>query len=76
MSPDQIAKARERATEVVNGFRRVADQQARDVVRLADALQQRNTEIARLDAALNCAGTASGGGSAISDLLAKLRPQA
>ena len=48
MTPDQITAAKTRAQEVVNGFKAPRVQQARDAVRLAETLQLRNRQIARL----------------------------
>lgn len=51
MKPSEIAEAKARATDVVNGFKRVTDRIARDSLRLADALEQANAELAVLYAA-------------------------
>jgi len=51
MKPSEIAEAKARAADVVNGFKRVTDRNARDALRLADALEQAIAEIAALYAA-------------------------
>jgi tellurite resistance protein len=49
MNQEQIQAAYQRAAEVVNGFKRVRDQQARDVVAMAGAIAQRDREIEALE---------------------------
>ena len=66
LNEEQIAQAKERAEQVVNGFTKVRDQQARDAVNLAETLQLRNKQIAALMAELEKRGVfnkASFGGS-------------
>lgn len=48
MDQDKINAAVSRASEVVNGFKTVRDQQARDVLALAGVLAQRDYEIEAL----------------------------
>lgn len=45
LNEEQIAQAKERAEQVVNGFTKVRDQQARDAVNLAETLQLRNKQL-------------------------------
>lgn len=54
MSQEKITAAFQRATAVVNGFKRVRDQQARDVVAMAGVIAQRNQEIEVLRAKVHC----------------------
>ena len=49
MEPDQIKSAKDRAQSVIDGVARVKDQQARDVVKLSDHIEQQNKVIDRLD---------------------------
>lgn len=49
MNQEQIQAAYQRAAEVVNGFKRVRDQQARDVVAMAGAIAQRDRAIEALE---------------------------
>lgn len=48
LNEEQIAQAKERAEQVVNGFTKVRDQQARDALSLAEPLQLRNKQLANL----------------------------
>lgn len=48
MTPDQIKAAKDRATAVVNGFKRVTDQNARDALKLAEACETKDRQIAAL----------------------------
>lgn len=48
MKQEQIQAAYQRAAEVVNGFKHVRDQQARDVVAMAGAIAERDREIEAL----------------------------
>lgn len=52
MNQDQITAAVSRAQEVVNGFKTVRDQQARDVVALAGELARRDHQIETLKKAV------------------------
>ena len=52
MNQDQINAAVGRAQEVVNGFKTVRDQQARDVVALAGELARRDHQIETLKKAV------------------------
>lgn len=45
MNKAQIAAAYDRAKQVVDGFKRVRDQQARDVVAMAGAIAAKDAEI-------------------------------
>lgn len=49
MNQEQIQAAYQRAAEVVNGFKRVRDQQARDVVAMAGAIAQRDRAIEAIE---------------------------
>lgn len=63
MNKEQIQAARERAADVVNGFKRVTDQIARDVVKLAETCEAKDKQIEAMkkrmlaDALLNAAKT-------------------
>ena len=52
MTNDQIAAAFRRASDVVNGFKSVRDQQARDAVALVGVIAERDAQIKSLQAAL------------------------
>src|SRR5512135_2194051 len=55
LTPEQTAEAKERALQVVNGFRRVSDQNACDALNLAETLDKNATEIEVLRNDLNTA---------------------
>ncbi len=48
MSPDQVVAAKERARQVVNGFKRVSERNARDALALAELVELRDEQIAAL----------------------------
>ena len=48
MDKDQIAAAKARAAEVVNGFKRVTEQNARDAMKLVEALELRDRQISAM----------------------------
>ncbi len=48
MTPDQIKAAKERAATVVNGFKRVTEQNARDALKLAEACETKDRQISAL----------------------------
>jgi hypothetical protein len=45
LNEQQIAEAKLRGEQVVNGFTRVRDQQARDVINLVETLELRNKQL-------------------------------
>ncbi len=48
MDKEQIQAAKERAEQVVNGFKRVSDQNARDALNLAKLVELRNKQVESL----------------------------
>lgn len=48
MEKEQIAAAKARAEDVVNGFKRVTEQSARDALKLAEELERRERQIAAM----------------------------
>ncbi|OAD82590.1 hypothetical protein ATN89_18600 [Comamonas thiooxydans] len=54
MSREKINAAFQRAEAVVNGFKRVRDQQARDVVAMAGVIAQRDQDIELLRTKVHC----------------------
>lgn len=48
LNEQQVEEAKKRAEEVVNGFTTIKMQQARDAVSLAETLQLRNKQLAKL----------------------------
>lgn len=49
MNTQQVKEAKARAEEVVNGFKRVTDRNARDALKLAEAVEERDKRIAALE---------------------------
>lgn len=68
MDKEQVAAAKARAEEVVNGFKRVSDRIARDAVRLAETIEAKDRMIEALEkklaasAFVNASKAASGKG--------------
>ncbi len=81
MTPEQIKAAKERAAEVVNGFKRSSEQNARDALKLAEECETKNRQISALkrrmlaDALLNASKTGkpkSSFGKAFDDLFREI----
>lgn len=62
LNEKQIAEAKERAEQVVNGFTTIKMQQARDALSLAETLQLRNKQLANLIEELKKRGSGKGTG--------------
>jgi len=45
MDKEQVQQAKDRAAEVVNGFKKVTDRTARDALKLAEACEAKDREI-------------------------------
>jgi hypothetical protein len=60
LNEQQIAEAKERAEQVVNGFAVIRAQQARDALNLAETLELRNKQLIALKAELDKRGNGFG----------------